>query len=98
MALIFISGAWVGGILLGSKFNPPVALVLAGLIPLPLLFSFRKYRRTIILASLCLITLFGGALYFQASLPAIDEHNLQFYNDRGNVEIKGMVSDDPEVG
>jgi competence protein ComEC len=98
VALIFISGAWVGGILLGSKFNLPVALVLAGLIPLPLLFSFRRRRKIIILASLCLITLFGGALYFQASLPAIDEHNLQFYNDQGNVEIKGMVSDDPEVG
>ncbi len=41
MALIFISGAWVGGILLGSVFNPPVALILIGLIPLPLLFSFR---------------------------------------------------------
>jgi len=97
VSLIYLSVAWVVGIFLGSKFSPPLALVLVGLIPLPLLFFFRQQLKTIVLTSLCLVTLVGGALCFQSSLPAIDENQLRFYNDRGTVEIKGMISDYPEV-
>jgi len=86
----------VAGIFLGSKFNLPLALVFAGLIPLPLLF-FRQYRKMIILISLCLIALFGGAFYFQSSSPTVNEHCLQFYNDRGTIEIRGIVNSDPEI-
>ena len=97
MPLIYLSCAWVAGIYLGSKFNLPLALILIGLIPLPLLF-FRKHGKPIILASLCLIALFAGAFCYQASLPPDDENSLQFYNDRGTtVEIRGMVGRDPEV-
>jgi len=96
MSLIYLSGAWVVGILLGSKFSPPFALILTGLIPLPLLLLFRQYRKIIILTSLCLVILFSSAVYFQSSLPTIDEGHLRFYNNE-TVEIKGMVSADPEV-
>ena len=95
MTLIYLSCAWVVGILLGSKFNLPLALLLTGLIPLPLLF-FRQHRKLIILSSLCLVALFGGAFCYQSSLPIIDENCLQFYNNE-TVEIKGMVNADPEV-
>jgi len=95
--LIYLSCAWVVGIFLGSKFNPPLALILIGLIPVPLLFFVSKHRKLIILASLCLIALFGGAFHFQSSLPSVDESCLQFYNDQGTVEIKGIVDKDPEV-
>ena len=97
MSLIYLSGAWVVGIFLGSKFSPPFALILIGLIPLPLLLLFRQHRKIIILTSLCLIIFFSGAVYFQSSLPTIDENCLQFYNNRGTIEIKGMISADPEV-
>jgi competence protein ComEC len=96
--LIYLSGAWVAGILLGAKFSLPLALILTGLIPLPLLFFFRQHRRTIILVSLCLIALFGGAFRFQSSQPTVNENCLQFYNDQEIVATKGMVSADPEVG
>jgi len=95
--LIYLSCAWVAGIFLGSKFNLPLILVLIGLIPLPLLLLVRNYRKLIILTSLCLIALFGGAFCFQSSLPTIDENHLQFYNDQGTVEIKGIIDKDPEV-
>jgi competence protein ComEC len=95
MALIYISCAWVAGIYLGSKFALSPALILIGLVPLPLLF-FGKHRKAIILAAVCLIALFGGALLFPASLPPDDESHLQFYNDR-EVEIKGVIKADPEV-
>jgi len=87
----------VAGIFLGAKFSPPLAFILTGLIPLPLLFLFRQHRRTIILVSLCLIALFGGAFRFQSSQPTVNENYLQFYNDQEIVEIKGMVSADPEA-
>ena len=96
MSLIYLSCAWVAGIFLGSKFNIPLPLILIGLIPLPLLF-LRQHRKPIILTSLCLIALFGGATYFQSSLPTVDESSLQFYNDQKTVTIRGMVNRDPDV-
>lgn len=98
MLLIYLSCAWVAGIFLGAKFNLPLALVFIGLIPLPLLFLTHQHRKPIILTSLCLVALFGAAFYFQSSLPGADENHLQFYNDRGTVEIKGLVARDPELG
>lgn len=97
MALIYLSCAWVTGVFLGAKLDLPPVLIFASPAPLLLLFKLRRHRKTIILISLSLVALFGGALRFQSSLPATDESSLQFYNDRGIVEIKGMVSDDPEV-
>jgi len=93
--LIYLSCAWVAGIYLGSIFNSPLLLILAGLIPLPLLI-FRKHRKPIILASLCIIALFAGAFCFQASLPPDDESSLRFYNDQVKT-IKGIVNRAPEV-
>ena len=95
MALIYISCAWVVGIYLGSRFALPLPLILIGLVPLPLLF-LGKHRKAIILAAVCLVALFGGALLFSASLPPNDESHLQFYNDQ-EVAIKGMVNAEPEV-
>jgi len=51
----------------------------------------------IILTSLCLIAFFSGTLRLQSSLHAINEQCLQFYNEQGTVEIRGMVNTDPEV-
>jgi competence protein ComEC len=96
LALIYLSGAWVAGIYLGSKFTLPLALILIGLIPLPLLFFFPQHRKAIILIAICLIALFGGTCCYQASLPSGDESCLQFYNDQ-EVEIKGVINADPEV-
>jgi len=75
----------------------PPALIITGLIPLPLLFTARQHRKTIILISLALTALFAAAIYSYSSLNTVDESRLRFYNDRGTVEIKGMVAGDPEV-
>ncbi|NQT31869.1 MAG: ComEC/Rec2 family competence protein [Deltaproteobacteria bacterium] len=96
MALIYLSGAWVAGIYLGSRFALPPALILIGLVPLTLLFFFRKKLKAIILTAVCLTAFLGGALCYQASLPPDDASHLRFYNGQ-EVEIKGMVSADPEI-
>ncbi|MFH1003453.1 MAG: ComEC/Rec2 family competence protein, partial [Chloroflexota bacterium] len=95
--LIYLSGAWVAGIWLGSPLDLPVALILAGLIPLPLLF-FGKHRRRIVLASLCLLAFLGGAARFTSSLPPATPDWLQYYRDQGTVTVTGTVADNPEVG
>jgi len=96
LALIYLSGAWVAGIYLGSKLALPPALIFIGLVPLPLLFFFRKKRKVIILTAVCLIAFLGGALGYQASLPHNDESHLRFYNGQ-EVEIRGVVSAEPEI-
>jgi len=95
LALIYLSGAWVAGIYLGSKFALPPALIFAGLAPLPLLF-FRKKLKLTILAAVCLTAFLGGALCYQASLSPDDASHIKFYNGQ-EVEIRGVVSADPEI-
>ena len=97
MPLIYLSCPWIAGIFLGSKVNLPRAYIFIGLTPLPLLLLARQHRKPIILASLCLIALFSGAFRFQPSLPTIDDNCLQFYNEKGTVEIEGLVERDPQL-
>ena len=97
MLLIYLSCAWVAGIFLGSNLNLPLALSLVGLIPLPLLFFARRHRKLVILASLGFFIFFAAAAYSFSSLHTVDENRLHFYNDRGSVEIKGMVAEAPDV-
>ena len=74
----------------------PLVFVLIGLIPLSLLF-IGKHQKLIILTSLCLFALFGGAFHFQSSLPLTDDKSyLQSYNNK-TVTIKGIISTDPEI-
>jgi competence protein ComEC len=98
VTLIYLGCAWVTGILLGARFNPHPALILVGLAPLLLLTRVRQHRKTVVVASLCLFAVFGGALYFQSTQPSINENHLAFYNDQGEVALKGVVSDRPESG
>ena len=97
MLIIVISCAWIIGILIGTIFHPGFAIVFAGLAPLPLLFFFRRYRKIIIMVSLCLFSLLGGIIRFQSTVPAFDENHLNYYNDRGIVEIRGTVNAYPET-
>jgi len=79
LALIYLSGAWVAGIFIGSRLSLPFALIFVGLSPLPLLFFLPHWRRLIIIAAVCLIALFGGALCYQASQPPEDGSHIKHY-------------------
>jgi competence protein ComEC len=96
LALIYLSGALVVGILLGSQLDLPFALIFIGLAPLPLFLFLPRRRKSIIIAAVCLIAFFGGALCYQASLPPEDGSHITSYTDQ-EVTIEGMVSADPEV-
>ncbi len=97
MTLIYISCAWLLGILFGASFNLPPALILLGLLPLPLL-AFKGHRRLVITLSLSLAVFFGGAWLYQQSQPGDSDSYLNYYNDKDTVTIQGILSRDTEVG
>jgi len=97
VALAYLSIAWVTGICSGSLFDLPPFILLLGLVPLCLLPFLVQHRKTIVLATCCLLALLGGNLRYQSSQPVVNEHLIQSYNDRGVVQISGMVITEPEA-
>ena len=97
MWLLYVSCAWVAGIFLGSKINPPLLVLSFGLIPFALIPFLPSSKKTLIVVGLCLFALLGGGLYFPSSSPPADEHSLRFYNDTGIVKIQGMVAEEPDI-
>lgn len=98
MTLIYISCAWLLGIYLGSRFSLPALFILVGLLPLVLLVFSRHHLKTVILTSICLVTLLVATLYFPFRLPSLDESSLQSHNERGEVTLQGLVNTQPEPG
>ena len=97
MWLLYVSCAWVAGVFLGSKLGLPLLALFAGLIPLAFIPFLPGSKKPLIVAGLCLFALFGGGLHLSSSLPTVDEHSLCYYNDRENVEIQGMVAEEPDI-
>ena len=96
MALAALSLAFAAGVFLGSLFIPQPALLGLALLPLPLLLS-RRWRKTGLVSSVCLLLLFAGALHYRSSLPPQDYTQASYYNDMGTVTLRGVVSLDPDV-
>jgi competence protein ComEC len=44
-----------------------------------------------------ILALLGGIVRYQAAIPVVDENYIQFYNDKTAVELKGTVSQAPDV-
>jgi len=97
MWLLYVSCAWVAGIFLGSKSSLPLLALALGIIPFGLIPFLPRSKKTLIVVGLCLFALLGGGLHFPSSLPPVDEHYLHFYNDKGTVEIQGMVAEEPDI-
>lgn len=100
MWLLYISCAWVAGIFIGSQVSLPLVVIPLGLLPFLFIPLFRDKRESLILTGLCFFAFIGGGLYFPTSLPQIDEHSVCSYNDRndrGTVEIQGMLKEEPDV-
>jgi competence protein ComEC len=97
MLLIYLSCVWVIGIWLGYYLSLPPALSLIGIIPLIILFFIRNYRKQLALSGLGIIILVIANGYSFMRLYNIDETDIHFYNNLGETEIKGMVSEEPDV-
>lgn len=97
MLLIYLSCAWIIGILLGNICNVSPFLLFLAILPLPFLFVFRSHNKLILTVSMLVLLLVGGAVRYYSSLPVIDEKHLQFYNDSGVVELRGIINRAPDV-
>jgi competence protein ComEC len=97
MILIYLSSVWLLGIYIGTILKLPLLFLLCGLLPLLCLLFTRRYRKVIILASLGIFLFVGAAVYAYTSLYAVDESDIRYYNDNGTVEIKGVISQAPDV-
>jgi competence protein ComEC len=97
MPLLYISAAFLTGLLIGPLTAWPVWLPA---VPAPLFLCaifIHRHRKALILAAVCLLALAGGALRFQSSLHAPDSAMLQYYNGRDGAKITGIVADYPQV-
>jgi competence protein ComEC len=97
MILIYLSSLWLVGTYVGTILNLPPLFCLFGLVPLLGLFFTRRNRKAIILASLGIFLFVGAAVYTYASLYNVDENNIRFFNDTGAVELKGVISQAPDI-
>jgi competence protein ComEC len=100
--LVLVAIAWVAGLLAAHHwFVPlgvePLSLVLLSPIPLAALLLWPRDRR-MRLAAVCVLALLLAALRYQGALPDLDDPSqVAHYNDRGWVELEGVVSGYPDV-
>jgi len=111
MPLLWLSLAFLAGILLARQALLPVLvwLILNGVCVLLsalsiLLLPRREVRllrlapETLILLSLSLLAFCLGALRYRLTVPALDVHDLAWYNDRSyEMLVTGTVIDPPDV-
>jgi competence protein ComEC len=97
MLLFYLGSVWLLGIYLASLIQPPgVLLALTALIPLAGLVLWQGERR-VRLVSVCALTFILGAWRYSSTIPHFDEGSLAYYNDKGWVELTGVVSGEPDV-
>ncbi|MBI2836444.1 MAG: DNA internalization-related competence protein ComEC/Rec2 [Chloroflexi bacterium] len=98
MPILYLSLAWLTGIIAGEWLNWTASVVLLGLAPISLLLLAHRRWKKIVTTSLCLVIFLGAASYSAVTRSVVDENHIQSYNEKGTVEIRGLVSGDPEEG
>jgi len=97
MPLLYVSSAWLAGILAGSIFPFPTWLLALPLPVIPLLFLMPGRRRSLAVLVMCLLAFPGGALVYRSSLQPLNSTQAQYYNEKGSVVLEGIIDDEPEV-
>lgn len=97
MTLVYLSVAFVAGLVLGEWLHLQLWALPLALAPLSLLLLRRVPRKTVVLISLSIFTLVAGGLRYQASIPTADERSVQFYNDGAKVTFTGVIVSPPDV-
>ncbi len=97
MLLLYLSAAFICGIVVASLVHLPIILW-AWWLSLPAI-ALLIWRREELLfrAGLCLLFFLLGAIRLVAASTPIDEHSLASLNDRGALMIVGQVVDPPDV-
>ena len=93
-----MGGAWLLGLLAGQVSGLSSIFAVCALVPLALIFFIHRRRRLLILCSLCIVVFFAGVYYLRSTQSAARNGDLNSFNNLGVVEIRGIVSGDPETG
>ena len=64
---------------------------------MPFIFFFRQRKKLLITFTLLILAVLGGMVRYQSSLPTVDENYVQYYHDQAAVELKGVISQAPDV-
>jgi len=95
MTLIHLACAWLLGIYVGSLLQLPVLLVGVAVASSILgCLALRRFPRLQGCCA-CVLALSLGLWRYDLSRPILTPGHLAQYNDRGNVSIRGWVSNDP---
>jgi competence protein ComEC len=97
LLLIYLSGAWITGILLGTKLSLSPGWLAVSLMPLPFIFVFRQHKKLLITGALMILALLGGIIRYQGSIPIVNANSVQYYNDKTAIELKATVSQAPDI-
>jgi len=97
MPLIFLCLAWLAGIIAGAVVDLPAWTLLLTIPFFTAALFLRNYRKSLIVAGLCLLALAGGTLRYRATIQQVDNTLLQFYNETGNAVVEGMIGSQPEI-
>ena len=97
MPLLYVSTAWLAGIVAGSMLTIPAWLLALPLPVIPLFFLMPNHRRSLAVLAMCLLALPGGALVYQSSQQPLNDTQVQYYNEKGKVLLTGIIDDEPEV-
>jgi competence protein ComEC len=100
--LVLVAIAWVAGLVAAHHwFVPlgvePLSLVVVSVIPVAAIVLWPEDRQTR-LAAICTLAFLAAALRYQSAQPDLDDPELlAHYNDRGWVELQGVVVGYPDV-
>ena len=97
MILVGLSCAWLLGIFIGWYFNLPWFYCFIGIVPLLLMFILKQYRKILLILGLAVIILPLAAGFAYGELNEYDNTDLRFYNDRGLTQLRGVISESPDV-
>ena len=95
MRIILFSGAFVLGVLGGSKLDlSALPFLITALLLIPLLVIFRRHRSVLLVVVLAALALGVSRGTQDSSNP--ERSDLSYYNDLGEVQIQGVVATYPE--
>ena len=97
MWLLYVSCAWVAGIFFVPKASLPFLLIFSFILPLLFIPIFNRTKVRLLIISLCILSFFAGGLHYTSNIPQVDEHTLCFYNDKGDIQFQGKVTEEPDT-
>ena len=95
LTLVAVAAAWLAGILLSAWAQLPILALLPGIVTaLLFLFLLRRDELARLVMLLILFLLFGSLCYAHAQ-P--DDHAISRFIGKQKIEVRGSVSDEPEL-